>query len=61
MRSQLLCLLDVDGTLVHVAEELAFTRAFREQCAKWPRITARDPAMPATVATSAAIGIGAPR
>jgi phosphoglycolate phosphatase-like HAD superfamily hydrolase len=28
----LLCLFDIDGTLVHVAEELAFARAFREQC-----------------------------
>ena len=32
MSSGLLCLFDVDGTLVHVAEELAFAQAFREQC-----------------------------
>jgi len=28
----LLCLFDIDGTLVHVAEELAFAQAFQEQC-----------------------------
>jgi phosphoglycolate phosphatase-like HAD superfamily hydrolase len=28
----LLCLFDVDGTLVHVAEELAFAQAFQEHC-----------------------------
>src|SRR5262245_50859557 len=27
-----LCLFDVDGTLVHVAEEVAFAQAFQEQC-----------------------------
>ena len=32
MTSALLCLFDVDGTLVHVAEEIAFAQAFREQC-----------------------------
>jgi len=29
---RVLCLFDVDGTLVHVAEELAFAQAFREHC-----------------------------
>lgn len=32
MAARLLCLFDVDGTLVQVAEELAFAQAFREQC-----------------------------
>jgi phosphoglycolate phosphatase-like HAD superfamily hydrolase len=32
MTAPLVCLFDVDGTLVHVAEELAFAQAFREQC-----------------------------
>jgi phosphoglycolate phosphatase-like HAD superfamily hydrolase len=32
MASKLLCLFDIDGTLVHVAEEVAFAQAFREQC-----------------------------
>jgi len=32
MTARLLCLFDVDGTLVHVAEEIAFAQAFQERC-----------------------------
>jgi phosphoglycolate phosphatase-like HAD superfamily hydrolase len=34
MAARLLCLFDIDGTLVEVAEEVAFAHAFREHCGR---------------------------